>query len=127
MFGEIKTACKFVVKYTYSVPLPPSVRCIHFNTDSTPTFQAIMKFIVCAREFPDWSRIAINLGVEASVINTTERNHRNCILAFKAIFEQWLSEVPGTGEKDRTWRTVLSAVEDAGYKDFVQRLKTELF
>ena len=43
------------------------------------------------------------------------------------IFEWWLSEEPGTGEKERTWHTVLTVVEDAGHKAFTQQLKTEMF
>ena len=85
-----------------------------------------MKFIVC-EVAADWSQVAIYLGVEVSVINTTEENHRSCALACAAIFEQWLSWEPGTGEKKRTWHTVLSAVEHAGHRAFSQRLKTEIF
>ena len=85
-----------------------------------------MKFIVC-EVAADWSQVAIYLGVEVSVINTTEENHRSCALACTAMFEQWLSWEPGTGEKDRTWHTVLSAMEDAGHEAFSQLLKTEIF
>ena len=43
------------------------------------------------------------------------------------IFERWLSCEAGTGERERTWRTVLSVVEEAGHTAFVNRLKAERF
>ena len=123
---EIKTAHKFVVPNTYSGPTPFSDGHTHFSADSTPTLQAIMKFIVC-EVAADWSLVAIYLGVEVSVIDATEKKHRSCALSCVAIFKQWLSWKPGTGKKKRTWHTVLSAVEYAGHRAFSQRLKTDIF
>ena len=94
--------------------------------DSSPTLQAMKQFIVRDVEVArDWSLIAIHLGVEASVVRMATANR--CELACANILEQWLSEEAGTGEKGRTWRTVLSAVEFAGHKAFSQQLKTKLF
>ena len=99
----------------------------HFSTDSTPSFQAIRKLIV--REVAsDWSLVAIYLGLETSVIKMAKTDHpQQCEHACADIFERWLSWEAGTGERERTWRTVLSAVEEAGHKAFVNRLKAERF
>ena len=99
----------------------------HFSTDSTPSFQAIRKFIV--REVAsDWSLVAIYLGLESSVIRMAKTDHpQQCEHACADIFERWLSCEAGTGERERTWRTVLSVVEEAGHKAFVNRLKAERF
>ena len=99
----------------------------HFNMDSTPSLQAIRKFIV--REVAaDWSSVAIYLGLESSVIRMARADHpQQCEHACTDIFERWLSWEPGTGERERTWRTVLSAVEEVGHKAFSQRLQTKVF
>ena len=99
----------------------------HFNMDSTPSLQAIRKFIV--REVAaDWSLVAIYLGLESSVIRMARADHpQQCEHACTDIFERWLSWEPGTGERERTWHTVLSAVEEAGHKAFSQQLQTEVF
>ena len=99
----------------------------HFSIDSTPSFQAIRKLIV--REVAsDWSLVAIYLGLETSVIRMAKTDHpQQCEHACADIFERWLSWEAGTGERERTWHTVLSVVEEAGHKAFVNRLKAERF
>ena len=96
------------------------------SIDSHPTLEHISKFIV--REVAaDWKQVATFLGVELSVIRIAVTDDRRCEDACTDIFERWLSWKPGTGKKKRTWRTVLSAVEDAGHKAFSQWLQTEVF
>ena len=75
----------------------------------------------------DWKQVATFLGVELSVIRIADTDHRRCEDACTDIFERWLSWKPGTGRKKRTWRTVLSAVEEAGHKAFSRQLQTEVF
>ena len=113
-----------MVPNTYSGPTPFSDGHTHFPIDSTPTLQAIRKLIV--REVAEhWSLIAVYLGFESSAIMMTKTDQSEH--ACTAMFERWLSWEPGTGEKDRTWQTVLSAVEYAGHEAFSCQLKTELF
>ena len=102
-------------------------RHAHFSIDSTPSFLAIRKFIV--REVAtDWRLVAIYLGLETSVIRMAITDHpQQCEHARSDIFERWLSWEVGTGERERTWRTVLSAVEEARHKAFVNRFKAERF
>ena len=99
----------------------------HFSIDSTPSFQAIRKFII--REVAtDWSLVANKLGLNNFVIRMAKTDHpQQCEHACADIFERWLSLEAGTGERERTWRTVLSVVEEAGHKAFVNRLKAERF
>ena len=99
----------------------------HFSIDSTPSLQAVRKFIVC-EVAADWSLVAIYLGLETSVIRMARADHPlQCELACADIFERWLSWESGTGERERTWHTVLSVVEEAGHKAYSQRLRTEMF
>ena len=106
---------------------PSTDTSTHFSIDSTPSFQAIRKLIV--REVAsDWSLVAIYLGLETSVIRMAKTDHpQQCEHACADIFERWLSWEAGTGERERTWHTVLSVVEEAGHKAFVNRLKAERF
>ena len=75
----------------------------------------------------NWKQVATYLGVEYPVIQIANTDHpQQCEHACTDIFERWLSWKSGTGRKKRTWRTVLSAVEEAGHKDFSQQLQTEV-
>ena len=106
---------------------PSTDTSTHLSIDSTPSFQAIRKLIV--REVAsDWSLVAIYLGLETSVIRMAKTDHpQQCEHACADIFERWLSWEAGTGERERTWHTVLSVVEEAGHKAFSNRLKAERF
>ena len=113
-----------MVPITYSGPTPSSDGHTHFTIDSTPTLQAIRKFIV--REVAEhWILIAVYLGFESSAIMMTKTDQSEH--ACTAMFEQWLSWETGTGERERTWRTVLSVVEYTGHEALTRQLKTELF
>ena len=117
-----------VIHYTTSVFSGPTSSDAHtpISIDSHPTLEHISKFIV--REVAaDWKKVAAFLGVELSVIRIADTDHRRCEHACTDIFERWLSWKPGTGRKKRTWRTVLSAVEEAGHKAFSRQLQTEVF
>ena len=37
----------------------------------------------------------------------------------EAMFSKWLNHEEGTGDKERTWGTVLTALEDVGRRDLV--------
>ena len=116
-----------MVHDTYSGLTPSADGHAHFSIDSTPTFQAIRKFIV--REVAaDWSQVAIYLGLESSVIRMAKADYpQQSESACADIFERWLSWEQGTGERERTWRSVLSAVEDAGHRAFTEQLRTARF
>ena len=97
------------------------------SLDSTPTLQAIRKFIV-PEIAADWSLVAVYLGLESSAITIIAIGHpQDCEHACMDVFDRWLSWELGTGERDRNWHTVFSAVEDAGHKAHIQQLKTEIF
>ena len=98
----------------------------HFSIDSHPTLEDINKFVV-PEVAADWKQVATFLGVELSVIQIADTDQpQQCERACTDILEWWLSWKPGTGRKKRTWRTVLSAVEEAGHKACSQQLQTEV-
>ena len=118
----------FVVRYTTSVFSGPTSSGAHtpINIDSQPTLEEINKFIVC-EVAADWKQVATFLGVDYSVIRIADTDHpQQCEHACTDIFERWLSWKPGSGRKKRTWRTVLSAVEEAGHKAFSLQLQIEM-
>ena len=127
--GEVYTSEWLVVIHcTTSVFSGPTSSDTHtpISIDSHPTLEHISNFIVL-EVAADWKKVATFLGVESSVIRIADTDNRRCEHACTDIFERWLSWKPGTGRKKRTWRTVLSAVEEAGHKAFSQRLQTEVF
>ena len=44
----------------------------------------------------------------------------------EAMFSKWLNHEEGTGHKERTWWTVLTALEDAGRRDVTTAVLDEL-
>ena len=107
----------------------PSFPCFIYPStgiDSCPTLEHMSKFIVC-EVAADWEQMATFLGIWPFVIDNVEHHHCQCEQACTYIFEQWLSWTPGTGKKERTCRTVLSAVKKVRHKVLSQRLQTEVF
>ena len=117
-----------MVGYTTSVfsGLTSSGAHVPIGIDSHPTLEDINKFVV-HEVAADWKQVATFLGVEYSVISRADTYQpQQCEYACTDVFEWWLSWKPGTGRKKRTWRAVLSAVEEAGHKAFSHQLQTEV-
>ena len=69
----------------------------------------------------------LHLGVELSVIKRASRNNPNdCEGALREVLNSWLDGERNTGEEDRTWHSVLSAVETSTGREVARQLRTEL-
>ena len=75
-----------------------------------------------------WQKVATMLGVKKSIIDAEATNHpKDCEGACNAIFSRWLKGDRNTGEQERTWSTILSALGGAGYGDLEMTLWREHF
>ena len=75
-----------------------------------------------------WEQAALCLGVRSFVIDAVQwDNHENPEEACRGVFRRWLLHAPGTGETERTWHSVLEALETSGHSQLAGQLKREHF
>ena len=99
----------------------------HLNISSKPTLAELHEFIV--RSITDgWEQVLLHLGVMSSVINILKRdNPGHSEVACLEVLSSWLNAKPGTGVAERTWHSVLEALETSGYRQLAEKLKREHF
>ena len=75
-----------------------------------------------------WEQTALCLGVQSLVIETENWNNpSNAEEAYRGVLRRWLLHAPGTGETERTWHSVLEALETSGHGQLAEQLKREHF
>ena len=73
-------------------------------------------------------RFPLHLGVEHCVIAAATKNHPNdCERALREVIDRWLKGARNTGNKARTWHTVLRALEKSKMRELVEQLRAEWF
>ena len=104
-------------------PPPPTL----LDVLSKPTIVDINNLVVtpvAAR----WWTVANYLEVDSCIIEIILKNHpNNCEQACRDMLNRWLQEGDYTGEKGRTWDTLLTAVGRTGYGDLEQDLRKKYF
>ena len=97
---------------------PPQVAqnqptCICLDVSSTPTLKDVFQLVV-VRVAAKWEAVAICLGIDACVIRNISRNHpSDCERACTDMLDRWLSRNNHTGDQERTWSTLLTALKNA--------------
>ena len=95
--------------------------------DSKPTLLHIEE-LVCSRVASSWDRLALHLGVEQTVIDAVKCNHRrHCDEASRDVLSRWLHGERDTGSRQRTWRSILTALRESGEQELAEQLRTEWF
>lgn len=75
-----------------------------------------------------WQNVAIVLGVKNSIIEAESVNHpKDCEGACRAVLLRWLREARHTGEEERMWSTLLTALGKADYVELERTLREESF
>jgi hypothetical protein len=75
----------------------------------------------------DWHRVGELLGMSEQVMRKIGSKFVNVPkLCSEAMFSRWLNHEKGTGPKDRTWGTVLTALNDAGRSDVSSKVLDDL-
>ena len=73
-----------------------------------------------------WQRLALRLGVEGCVSEIIFKNHPNDYeAACRDMLGRWLRGDRYTGEEERTWSTLLTALGRAGFEELERRLQRE--
>ena len=85
-----------------------------------------MDELVVAEVAADWEKVALRLGVEGCVNKIILKNHpSDCEGACRDMLDRWLRRDHHTGEEERTWSTLLTALVRAGFGELERRLRRE--
>ena len=64
-----------------------------------------------------WDLLAHSLGVQESLISIVKRDHcSSCEEACREVLNRWLSGDHNTGDAGRSWRSIMTALEEIGEK-----------
>ena len=75
-----------------------------------------------------WQRLALRLGVEGCISEVVFKNHPNdCEGACRNMLGRWVRGDRHTGEGERTWSTLLTALGRAGFEELERRLQRKYF
>ena len=71
-----------------------------------------------------WQNLAIMLGVKDFLVDIVMVNYpKDCEGACRDMLKRWLRGELHTGEEDRTWYTLLTAVGKAGFVELERHLR----
>ena len=104
----------------------PGARAL-LDVSSTPDVSDVDELVV-TEVAANWQRVALRLGVELCVSKAVLKTHPDDRKgACQDMFGRWLRRDPHTGEEERTWSTLLTALERAGFEELERRLRREHF
>ena len=76
----------------------------------------------------EWEQAALHLGVQSYVLETEKwDNPGKPEEVCRGVLRRWLLCAPGTGETERTWHSVVEALETSGHRQLAEQLKREQF
>ena len=81
-----------------------------FLLRTCPTMELISRLVV-PRVSSRWNYVGLQLGVSPERLEVIEGEHKRKEDCCTALFTDWLRGAPGTGSKQRSWESVLGAVE----------------
>ena len=107
--------------------LPQSLTLTRLDVSSKPTLKDIDKLVV-TEVAANWQYVALYLGVDNCVNEAISKNHpTHCERACHDMLSRWLNGEHHTGQLERTWSTLLTALGQAGYVDLEQSLQQQFF
>ena len=111
---------------TDSQATPSGARAL-LDISSTPDMRDVDELVVTAVA-ANWQRVALRLGVEGCVSEVVLNNHPNDSEgACRDMLNRWLRGERHTGEEERTWSTLLTALSRADFVELERRLRKEHF
>ena len=92
----------------------------------TPTMQELKETII-HRLDEEWRCVGDSLGMSPKVMKEIGSKFGSVpTQCSEAMFSKWLDHEEGTGHKERTWGTILTALEDAGREDLTNSVLYKL-
>ena len=79
----------------------------------SPSLELIYCLVV-PKMASEWHTVGVLCGVTAEVLRVIREDASDTTRRCCRMFESWLEKAPGTGNKPRTWSTLLEAVQ-SGY------------
>ena len=74
-----------------------------------------------------WRSFGIFLGVGHACLQMVKSNFpTDCGRACEEMLKLWLTKDTGTGDRPRTWATVINALEEEGYRAQAEALREQL-
>ena len=111
---------------TDSQTIPSGARAF-LDVSSTPDMRDMDDLVVTVVA-ANWQRVALRLGVEGCVSEAIHEIHPNdCEGACRDMLGHWLRGERHTGEEERTWSTLLTALSRAGFVELERSLRREHF
>ena len=97
------------------------------DISSMPTVAELDEFIV--QSITDgWKQVMFHLRVESFMIDILKGDNPGQLEeASRIVLSNWLNTKSGTGVTERTWRSVLKALERSWHKRLADKLKREQF
>ena len=90
---------------------------------SIPDMRDVDELVVTAVA-ANWQRLALRLGVKGCVSEIVSTNYpNNCEKACRDMLDRWLRGDRHTGEEERTWSTLLTALGRAGFAELERSLQ----
>ena len=113
---------------TDSQTIPFGARAL-LCVSSTPGMRDVDELVVTAVAVNYmWLRVALCLGVNGPLSEVILKTHPNdCEGACRDMLNRWLRGDRHTGEEERTWSTLLTALGRAGFEELEERLRREHF
>ena len=103
----------------------PSVAQALIGISTTPDMRD-MDVLIVTLVAANWQRLALRLGVEGCLSEIVFKNHPNDHEgACRDMLNRWLRVERYTGEEERTWSNLLTALGRAGFVDLERRLQKE--
>ena len=109
-----------------SSPIPSGAQAL-LDTSALPTLDDVDELIV-TQVAAKWQNLAIKLGVKDFLIDVISKNNRHdCEEACQDMLKRWLREERHTGGEERTWSTLLTALDRADFGELEKSLRREHF
>ena len=97
------------------------------DVDSTPTLRDLHELVI-RRVAHKVDSFPLHLGLESYVIGIATKDHPgDSVRALLKILTKWLHCEDGTGKADRTWRSVLRALDSDRNRELAGQLRTQRF
>ena len=111
---------------TESRIVPPGAQSL-LEISSTPDMRDVDELVVSGVA-ANWQRLALRLGVKGCVSEIVSTNYpNNCERACRDMLDRWLRGDRHTGEEERTWSILLTALGRAGFAELERSLWREHF